>query len=197
MQSESRQDEHVHNDDSALRRNVQNRYIFPKQNERYDVLTFFANIRQEVMSFLRSQLHHLSGIKWLLCVQVELQRDDGTETRMSSPLFRSRTYLSLSLDDMNEHDLNEALQKMYASLENYMRDGSGWFIREVLKLEIHTVVYRPISGSSYIPLPTTLARSNSVINIKNEDDKCFLIFRVGIITSCSAVSRISRAICAI
>ena len=70
--------------------------------------------------------------------------------------------------------MNEALQKMIASLEQYIREGFGWFVNRVLKLEIHTVVYRPISGSTYIPLPATLAKSHSVLSIQNDDEKCFL-----------------------
>ena len=36
------------------------------------------------------------------------------------------------------------------------------------------VDYKPIKGSSYIPLPDFLMRKTAIINIKNKDDKCFL-----------------------
>jgi hypothetical protein len=166
--------DHTHNDESALRNGVQNRYISPRQNERYDVLVFFGNIRDDIMTFLRSRVRQMGGIKWNLCLHVQMERDDGEGSTSTSPYFRSRTYMSLSLDDMNVHDINEAMQKVYASLEKYMREGSGWYVKEVLKLEVHTIVYRPISGSSYIPLPKSLCRNNSVLNIQNQDNKCFL-----------------------
>lgn len=35
---------------------------------------------------------------------------------------------------------------------DYQRNGSGWYFKVVLSLEIHTVDYEPIKGSSYIPL---------------------------------------------
>lgn len=121
------------------------------------------------MSFLRSRTRELGSIKWNLCVQVEMQRDDGGESTTSSPFFRSRTYISLSAEAMNEHNLNEAFQKIFVNLENKLREFSGWFVKKVLKLEIHTVVYKPISGSTYIPLPVTLAKSHSLLNIRNQD----------------------------
>ena len=42
-----------------------------------------------------------------------------------------------------------------------------------MSLELHTVKYEPLGGSSYIPLPAFLAAKKSIINLKNEDDKCF------------------------
>ena len=56
----------------------------------------------------------------------------------------------------------------------YLRNGSGWYFKEVISFEIHTVDYKPIKGSSFISLPVFIKRKNAIINIKNEDDKCFL-----------------------
>ena len=82
-------------DESAFQNNVQNRTIYPRQNERYDVLTFFANIRDDILTFLRSRTREMGGIKWNLCVKVEMQRGDGLDVITSSPYFRSRTYQTL------------------------------------------------------------------------------------------------------
>ena len=75
---------------------------------------------------------------------------------------------------MQDHDLNEAFQKVFAGLENYQKEGSNWYVKKILKLEIHTVVYSPISGSTYLSLPKTLSYSKSILNIENDDNKCFL-----------------------
>jgi hypothetical protein len=34
-------------------------------------------------------------------------------------------------------------------------------------------LYKPLSASSYIPLPTVLVNTKSIINIKNADNECF------------------------
>ena len=44
----------------------------------------------------------------------------------------------------------------------------------MLNLEIHTVEYKPIKGSSYIPLPDWITRKKAIVNIQNRDQKCFL-----------------------
>ena len=53
-------------------------------------------------------------------------------------------------------------------------NGSGWYFKEVSSLEIHIVDYKPIKGSSYIPLPAFLMRKKAIINMENKENKCFL-----------------------
>lgn len=55
----------------------------------------------------------------------------------------------------------------------YQRNGSVWYFKEVLKLEIHTVDYKPMRGFSYIPLPDFILRKKAIVNIQNKDQKCF------------------------
>ena len=40
-------------------------------------------------------------------------------------------------------------------------------------LDLHTVKYEALGGSSYIPLPAFLAARKAIIILKNEDDECF------------------------
>ena len=42
-----------------------------------------------------------------------------------------------------------------------------------MSLDLHTVKYEPLGGSSYIPLPKFLAAKKAIINLRNEDDECF------------------------
>ena len=163
-----------HQEESAIGNRVVNRYIFPTGSERYDMLIFLSNVRDRIRNYLQTRASELGGIKWNLCVQVEMGRDDIHQVVTTSPYFRSRTYITLSGEGLSEHDLNEAMQKMYESLEKFMREGSGWYVKKVLKLEMHTIVYKPLGGSSYLPLPKSLSASGSLLNINNNDDKCFL-----------------------
>ena len=66
---------------------------------------------------------------------------------------------------MNETDME--------SLAKFQRQGSNLRFRSVLSLDLHTVKYEPLGGSSYIPLPAFLAAKKAIINLKNEDDECF------------------------
>jgi hypothetical protein len=158
---------------SALNNSAEIARIEPQGSEQNDLLGFLANTRLVIHEYLLSRVTQ-QPIKWYLTVQIELERltSDGDNT-VSTPHFRSRTFILLNPDTYNEHDLNEALQKIIKSLEEFMRNGSGWVLKKVLHLEIHTVKYMPLKASSYIPLPKTLQLRSSILNIKNEDQKCF------------------------
>ena len=121
-----------------------------------------------------AKVHH-RAIKWYIVAQVELTREDREgEIQTVQPFFRSTTYSLLTADTFEIHDLNEALQKLVIGLEKYIHESSGWILRTVIKLDIHTVLYKPLGGSSYMQLPATLENSHSVLNIKNKDNKCFV-----------------------
>ena len=53
-------------------------------------------------------------------------------------------------------DSNELFSKMketvLESLAKFQRQGSNWRFRSVLSLDLHTVKYEPLGGSSYILL---------------------------------------------
>ena len=66
------------------------------------------------------------------------------------------------------------ISKMLKKIGDYQQNGSGWYFKEVVHLEIHNVDYKPMRGSSYIPLPDFITRKKAVINIRNNDEKCFL-----------------------
>lgn len=63
---------------------------------------------------------------------------------------------------------------MLTQRSKYQKNGPGWYSKEVVELEIHTKEYKPVRGSSYIPLPDFIANMTAIINIKNNNEKCFL-----------------------
>ena len=56
----------------------------------------------------------------------------------------------------------------------FQNEGSPWKLRSIIRLELHTVRYKPLRGETYITLPKELANKNAIINMKNKDNKCFL-----------------------
>jgi len=86
--------------------------------------------------------------------------------------FVSRTGVNLEATDVNELYTN-AVDKMMESMAIFLSLGSGWRFVAVQKLDINTVKYEPVKGSSYIPLPKYLADKKAIINLKNEDSQCF------------------------
>ena len=78
-----------------------------------------------------------------------------------------------------ETDLHEIYKEMMDEIEEEVQkvehaEGSGWEFVEVENLTLHTDIWDPLKASSYIDLPKELKNKNAIINMKNEDNKCFL-----------------------
>ena len=89
--------------------------------------------------------------------------------------FQSDTHINLESTDVKKI-LTEVIQSTLDKIGIYQKNayGSGWYFKEVIHLEIHTVDFKPMRGSSYISLPDWIMRKKAIKNIKNNDDKCFL-----------------------
>jgi len=51
--------------------------------------------------------------------------------------------------------------------------GGGWTFHSIVALDIHTVRYEPLNGSSWVPLPKFLVSKKAIVNMKNADNQCF------------------------
>ena len=85
----------------------------------------------------------------------------------------TETFINLESTDVKVI-LSTMIKEILEKISMFQMGGSGWYFKEVFSLEIHIVDYKPIKGSSYIPLPDFIKKKNSIINIQNKGNKCFL-----------------------
>ena len=127
--------------------------------------------------FLRN--HRNTKVRMILVCEMErqiIEKSNGeskTTYEHDNAYFQSRTHINLEKTDVKVI-LKEMIIEILGNLIIYQKKGTGWYFKEVKRLEIHIVEYKPMKGSSYIPLPEFMKKKNAIINIKNEDDKCFL-----------------------
>ena len=134
---------------------------------------FFRNKASSLKDFLRN--HRNIKVRFVLVCLME--KMDGNQklsiTVQDKAYFHSDTHINLESTDVKEI-LAKVIHNILEKISIYQQNGSGWYFKEVLHLEIHTVVYKPMRGSSYIPLPDWIMRKKSIVNIRNTDEKCFL-----------------------
>ena len=66
--------------------------------------------------------------------------------------FHSDTHINLESTDVKEI-FTEVIHTILEKISIYQKNGSGWYFKEIVHLEIHTVDFKPMRGSAYIPLP--------------------------------------------
>ena len=76
----------------------------------------------------------------------------------------------------NKFSLENAFQEILYRIDNWINEGSGWIVELIESQYINISTYRPLSGSSYIKLPTELkSPKKGLINIKNNDQVFFMM----------------------
>ena len=95
-------------------------------------------------------------VKLILLFMMEKVDLKCREVIAKEAAFLSKTEVNLESTNSNEL-LSIMKENVSESLAKFERQGSNWRFRSVLSLDLHTVKYEPLGGSSYIPLPGFLA----------------------------------------
>ena len=77
------------------------------------------------------------------------------------------------VEDIDEH-ISNFIQKLEVNIDEYTENGSGWRFEKIVRIEIKLLQYDPVTGNKFLPLPSYIAKKQAVINVKNNDEKCFL-----------------------
>ena len=125
-------------------------------------IQFFAEKVPRIKDFLRN--HRNIKVRMILICEMESQDsiDGGRKffSHFTKAHFNTKIYINLESTDVKSI-LSEMIEEILNKIHNFQEGGSGWYFKEVISLEIHTVDYKPIKGSSYIPLPDFLMRKKS------------------------------------
>ena len=136
---------------------------------------FFAEKATQIKEFLRNH-RNIKVTMILVCIMEKQENVKGSrkiQTSESKSYFNTETYINLESTDVKVI-LSQMIKEILEKIGIFQMNGSGWYFKEVSSLEIHIVDYKPIKGSSYIPLPDFIIKKKSIINIQNKDKKCFL-----------------------
>ena len=149
-----------------------NKYIVKGQTD-VTPFEFFKSKSTYLKEFLRN--HRNIKVRFVLvCLMEQMTGDRKLNlTIQDKAYFNSDTYINIVSIDVKK-TLSEVIRAIIEKITIYQQNGSGWYFKEIVHLEIHTVNYNPMRGSSYIPLPDWIMKKKAILNIKNKDNKCFL-----------------------
>ena len=152
-----------------------NKYIVKGETD-ITPFEFFRSKSTYLKDFLRNHRNIKVGFV-LVCLMEKMEKmtRDGklSLTVQDKAYFHSDTHINLESTDVKEI-LTEVIHTILEKISIYQKNGSGWYFKEIVHLEIHTVIFKPMRGSAYIPLPDWIMRKKAIVNIRNNDEKCFL-----------------------
>src|SRR6218665_3352232 len=135
-----------------------------------DSLSFLNAVRPHVVNLLSENRQTKINLV-LTCAMERVDMQTGQEESAHIP-FVSKTEVILDATDINEIYSN-AISRIPETMANFQMRGSNWKFMAVVKLDVNTVTYKPLKGSSYISLPVELVNKKAIINMKNNDNECF------------------------
>ena len=138
----------------------------------YDPITFLKEAKPAMVSIMNSN-RNIKAKLYLNCIMKRTDSDGFTA---------EKDFAFHSIGDKiitEETDPHEIYQEMSDEIEEEIRKietavGSGWIFVKIIDLTLHTTIWDPLKANSYIDLPKALKNKNAIVNMKNQDDKCFL-----------------------
>ena len=137
---------------------------------------FFENKYHTIKKFIKN--HRNTKIRFVLICFMEKKEKISKDSHQffyikDKAYFNSSTFNNFKSTD-EEEILTTSYKEIADKLTVYQQNGSGWYFKEIVQLDIHTTQLKPIRGSSYIPLPDWIMRKKAIVSIRNKDNKCFI-----------------------
>ena len=124
---------------------------------------------------IKKKLDQLNGVKCNETLKLLLEKpgnDDGTT--IENFFF----FTSKAATITNKNEVGAALQNIrddiLSRIDRFTMQGSGWTVTEIWNHTLQINQYDPLRASGYIPLPKGIQNRKATVNIKNDDDRCFI-----------------------
>ena len=132
---------------------------------------FLNRTENVIIKFLKEHSQNKVQLS-LICVMIRVDPATGKIAAEEQAYFNSAIEIIYKSTDLNE--VYERMRtKILESFSTYLKNGSGWVLKKVVKLDITLSKFKPLRGSSHIPLPKVIEKKKAVISIRNNDDQCF------------------------
>ena len=140
--------------------------------DKKDLIVQFQASKSSIKDLLNDLLNETKGFTYQITVEVLLKKykSDG-QIEFAPVYFNSSTKAIIN----RRYKLDQSFQETLYRIDAWINRGSGWIIELIVSQYINISSYRPLVGSPYIDLPIELKHPRKgLINIKNNDQKCFL-----------------------
>ena len=141
-------------------------------DDKKDLIVQLEASKSNIKDLFNDLLNETKGFKYQITVKILLKKyKPNGEIEFTPVYFNSSTKAVIN----HGYKLNKYFQEILYRIDAWINRGSRWIIESIESQYINTSTYRPLIGSSYIDLPIQLKHPRKrLINIKNNDQKCFL-----------------------
>ena len=115
-----------------------------------------------------------NGIKWYLTMIVSLTKLNRLAEEIDIEATFGGELVTLLLEGNFDEQFDNQIDLILKRLNEFVRNGSGWTVEKEVNLSVRIAAYKLTLGSSYIKSPKYIVNIHSLLNIVNNDEKCFI-----------------------
>ena len=127
-----------------------------------------------ISRLLVKQLEELHGIKLNIGMEILFEKMADAENIIQNSFTFTVKSQSITIKSGVSPTIHAMNQDIAQKIDQYTNQGSGWVISAITRHFLKVNKYSPLAAKSYIKLPDAITNRKATINIKNEDDKCFM-----------------------
>ena len=120
-----------------------------------DPLIQMSSTRLSIAHFMKQLLTQMKGIKFIETLTIYFEQQKGNQTVSRIGYFNSKPKTITNANDFQE-SLDVNVEQIMNDIHKWISEGSAWIIKSINGHYINIIKYEPLTGSSYIQLPTEL-----------------------------------------
>ena len=144
--------------------------------DKKDVILQLEASKSSIKDLFDDLLSETKGFKYQITVKVWLKKYKSNGEIEFAPVYFNSSAKTVT---NHKYKLDQSFQETLYRTDAWINRGSGWIIELIEPQYVNISTYRPLGGSSYLDLPIELKHpKKGLINIKKNDQKCFLWYHV-------------------
>ena len=140
--------------------------------EKKDPIKLLEASKSSIKDLFNDLLDETKRFKYQITLKVELKKYKPKGEIEFTPFY----FISAIKTVINhKFGLGKSFQEILYRIDNWINEGSDWIVQLIEAQYSSISTYRPLNGSSDVKLPVDFrSPKKGLINIRNNDQKCFL-----------------------
>ena len=155
---------------SAFHNTLQEFDIMPKTQTK-DLVKFLKSLARQLDQKLPPIVQENIGVKAWLVVKVNYCKIDD-ESKIVEAFHKSQPFIFVN-DFQVQDQIRKMLEQILTESAHFMREASGHVYHCVVGATVQIAQHQPLVGKHFVDLPQHLLKKNAIVNVKNNDNRCF------------------------
>jgi len=130
-------------------------------------------LKPDLFNILSLSVEKYKNIKIQISPCIQFMQKSPNRINRETLWFNSYTKFLFNANSIPEI-INEIIVDIKGQIQKFERYGSGWILEMIKGLDLRVGKYSGVRANKFIPVPYAVYSKKCVINVQNNDEKCFL-----------------------